>query len=180
MNPELSRKILDDFKKLPAGEKINECIQCGTCSASCPVAAAMENTPRKIIAMLRADKIDEVLQSDTVWLCASCYSCTVRCPAGIKFTDFMYQLKRMGVKYNIKPKNKSGLKLAQSFCETVKRNGRDFEPELLIRYNLRTNIFNFLKIIPLGLNLFFKNRMPVFPSKVKGVKNINRALNKVK
>ncbi|MCX7698202.1 MAG: 4Fe-4S dicluster domain-containing protein [Candidatus Goldbacteria bacterium] len=180
MNPELSRKIFEEFKKIPAGEKINECIQCGTCSASCPVAAAMENTPRKIIAMLRADRIDEVLKSNTVWFCASCYSCTVRCPAGIKFTDFMYQLKRIGVKYRIKPKNKNGLKLAQCFCDTVNKYGRDFEPELLIRYNLRTNIFNFFKIIPLGLKLFLTKRMPIFPSKVKGIKNIRKSLEKIK
>ncbi len=180
MNPELSKKILEEFRKIPAGEKINECIQCGTCSASCPVAAAMENSPRKIIAMLRADRIDEVLQSNTVWLCASCYSCTVRCPAGIKFTDFMYQLKRIGVKYRIRPENKNGLKLAQCFCDTLRNHGRDFEPELLVRYNLRTSIFNFFKIIPLGLKLFLKKRMPVFPSKVKGIKHIKSSLEKIK
>lgn len=71
-------------------EELLKCIQCGTCSASCPTAYAMDYTPRQIIAALRAGELDKVLRSNTPWLCASCYYCTVRCPAGIQFTEFLY------------------------------------------------------------------------------------------
>ena len=47
---------------------------------------------REIIAALRAGMLDRVLNSNTVWLCTSCYSCYVRCPAGIPYTDVMYEL----------------------------------------------------------------------------------------
>ena len=33
---------------IPAGELLNRCIQCGTCSASCPSAHAMDLTPRQM------------------------------------------------------------------------------------------------------------------------------------
>ena len=45
--------------------------------------------------------IDRVVKSNTIWLCTSCYYCTVRCPAGIKITDLMYELKRMAIKYDL-------------------------------------------------------------------------------
>lgn len=76
------------------GNPIDICIQCGTCSASCPVVSCMEYTPRQIIAMVRAGLKDEVLGSGAIWTCASCYNCTVRCPKGIKITEMMYALKR--------------------------------------------------------------------------------------
>jgi heterodisulfide reductase subunit C len=172
----LTKEVLEQFKKIPGGDKISQCIQCGTCSASCPVSFAMEYVPRQVIAKLRAGEIEDVLKSDTAWICASCYSCTVRCPAGIKFTDFMYQLKRAGIEFGILPKNKNGIKMAKSFGETVKKYGRNFEPELIIRYNL-PNPFNFLKVMPLGLKLLAHNRMPMLPAKVKGSKYIKKALS---
>ena len=79
---------------MPRGDKIDQCLQCGTCSASCPASSAMQHPPRAILAALRAGMLDKVFESNTVWLCASCYSCTVRCPAGIPFTEVMYELKR--------------------------------------------------------------------------------------
>ena len=68
---DLSREFLRQVHELPQGEKIDQCIQCGTCSASCPTSAAMEYGPREIIAALRAGMLDRVLKSNTVWLCAS-------------------------------------------------------------------------------------------------------------
>jgi heterodisulfide reductase subunit C len=171
----LTKEVLEEFKKIPGGDKIKECIQCGTCSASCPAVSGMDYAPRQVIAKLRANEIEDVLKSNTAWVCASCYSCTVRCPAGIKFTDFMYQLKRAGIEFGILPKNKNGIRLAKSFGNTVKKYGRNFEPELIIRYNI-TNPFNFLKVAPLGIKLFTHNRMPILPSKVKGAKHIKKAL----
>jgi len=65
------------------GNPINACIQCGTCSGTCPVANYMDQTPRRLIGMINADFKDDVLDCNTYWFCASCYHCTVRCPADI-------------------------------------------------------------------------------------------------
>lgn len=175
----LSKRVYEELLQLPGGGNIKECIQCGTCSGSCPVAHTMDYFPRKVIAMLRAGKIEEVLKSDTIWICASCYSCTVRCPAGIKYTDFMYHLKRTGEREGIKPKNQTGVKLARSFNKVVSGHGRSYEPELMLRFHL-PDIFSLIKLAPFGLKLFFKNRMPILPSRVKGVKHIKKALELVK
>ena len=95
----LNLDFLDEIYALPGGQEIKKCIQCGSCSGSCPVSHMMDYAPRKIFSLICSGFRDEVLGSNTIWLCSSCYSCTVRCPAGIKFTDVMYELKRLGNDY---------------------------------------------------------------------------------
>ena len=79
------------------GEPLKTCIQCGTCSGTCPVAGYMDHTPRQIIAMINQGMKDQVLESNTFWYCASCYHCTVRCPQEINITELMYALKRYSI-----------------------------------------------------------------------------------
>ena len=64
-------KFLDEISSIPGGEKIRHCIQCGTCSASCPMVFKMDHSPRKIFAMAKAGMRKEVLSSTTIWYCVS-------------------------------------------------------------------------------------------------------------
>ncbi len=75
-------------------EMLAACIQCGTCSGTCPTAFVMDYTPRHLWRLLQAGLIDEVLNSSTFWLCTSCYSCTISCPRGVLTTEMMLRLKR--------------------------------------------------------------------------------------
>jgi len=172
---ELADELLQSVYAIPNGEKIKECIQCGTCSASCPSAAAMEYGPREVLAALRAGMLDRVLDSKTVWMCVSCYACTVRCPAGIPFTDVMYELKRLEVDKGLS-KDANGATMAKAFAETVDQHGRSVETKLLRRYFLRTNPFKALPQIPLAMSLFFKGRLEIFGRKIKGLKNLRKML----
>jgi len=174
----LSEEFLEGVCALPHGERIKECIQCGTCSASCPSSAAMEYGPREIIASLRAGMLDRVLNSRTVWLCVSCYSCTVRCPAEIPFTDVMYELKRLEVDKGLS-KDASGAAMSQAFAETVDRHGRNVETELLRKYYLRTNPFKALAQVPLAMKLFFRGRLEIFPRKIKGLEGLHKMLGAI-
>ena len=67
------KAALGDLSNIPGGEEIRLCIQCGTCTASCPNANKMDYAPRQIIAMARAGMLDEVLSSNSMWYCASCF-----------------------------------------------------------------------------------------------------------
>ncbi|MGB3903602.1 MAG: 4Fe-4S dicluster domain-containing protein [Anaerolineae bacterium] len=159
-------------------KELLECIQCGTCSASCPTAYAMDHTPRQIIAALRADQLENVLRSNTPWLCASCYYCTVRCPAGIQFTDFMYLLKRMAVERGLHPPGSPAL--YQAFVNTVDRYGRSAETELMIRYFLSTlNPLGLIKLAPFGLKMLLRGRFPLLPHRIKGRRNLARMLEHI-
>ena len=73
------RDFVDELLSVPGGDRVHDCIQCGTCG-SCPVSYFMDNPPRKLLAMIRAGMREEVLASNTMWLCTSCYACTVQCP----------------------------------------------------------------------------------------------------
>ena len=99
---ELRQIFLEQVHLIPGGEKIKKCIQCGTCTGSCPVSYAMDISPRQLIALFRAGEMEAIMKSRTIWICASCYACTTRCPSGIKITDIIYALKRtaMGNKYS--------------------------------------------------------------------------------
>ncbi len=82
--------LLHEVAKRTAGDsRLEMCIQCGTCGGSCPSAAAMDHTPRLLFAMLRAGMRDEVMTSNTFWVCVSCYHCMVRCPQEVHIPDVM-------------------------------------------------------------------------------------------
>ena len=171
---DLSREFLRRVHELPQGKKIDECIQCGTCSASCPTSAAMEYGPREIIAALRAGMLDRVLRSNTVWLCASCYSCTVRCPAKIPFTDVMYELKRLGIKYGIYPKRTTNAVMSEAFAEVVDAHGRNAEPKLIRKYYLRTNPFKIFGQLGLTMRLIARGRLDFLPHTIKGIEGLRK------
>jgi len=86
----LDRSFLETIDPL---EKLRRCIQCGTCSATCPTAYAMDYSPRQVWRMIQLGLRDEVLSSRTFWLCTTCKACQVRCPRGIDLMDAMIALK---------------------------------------------------------------------------------------
>ena len=137
------------------GEKLFSCIQCGTCSGTCPVSHYMDHTPRRIIAMIREGFRDEVLHCFTIWLCASCYACTVDCPREIKITDVMYALKQEAIARGVYPKRFPIPVLAREFFRGVQSCGRSNELPLMIRLLLKTNPQN----VSIGLRLWWTGRL---------------------
>jgi heterodisulfide reductase subunit C len=165
---ELARVFQEDIYGLPDGKKIKACLQCGTCGGSCPTAYAMDYTPREIFAAFRAGMLDRVVQSKSVWMCASCYQCTVRCPAGIKITDVMYELKRLGTQYGMYPKDVTVPALSETFVATVDRYGRQAEFEMMRKFYFRTGIFKAIKNLGLALKMRSRGRLALGGKKIKG------------
>lgn len=156
---ELNHAFSDWITSVPGGENLAECIQCGTCSGSCPLSIYMDYTPRKLINMARAGFKDEVLGSFTIWLCASCYSCTDNCPMNIKVTDLMYILRQRAILEKKHPKRFPTAVLSKEFFSMIGRHGRTSETYLLIYLILKTNPLNFIKMAPLGLKLLKTGRI---------------------
>ena len=173
---QLSKDFLQHICSIPQGKKIKECLQCGTCSASCPTSHAMDYSPREIVAALRAGMLDRVLGSNTVWLCTSCYSCTVRCPAGIPFTDVMYELKRLGVERGLLPPRDPTAVMAKAFVRTVNRHGRNHETELLKGFYLRTRPWKALGQMPLVWRLLRRGRLAVWAHNIRGLEGLKKML----
>ncbi|RLG28925.1 heterodisulfide reductase [Methanosarcinales archaeon] len=96
-------KLNPNFKyevaKAPGGEGILKCFACGTCTASCPVRAINDKyNPRRIIHMVLLGMREEVLNSEFIWLCATCYACQERCPQGVRITDIMCALQNIAAR----------------------------------------------------------------------------------
>ncbi len=86
------------------GEKLFGCYQCGTCSAGCPFIEDMDIAPDEVIRHVVLDK-KEVLQSKTIWVCSSCYTCAERCPRDLNLTKIMEALRQIILRKNIDKTN---------------------------------------------------------------------------
>lgn len=89
VDPEFKRKL----STVHGGETLMHCYQCGTCTATCPISRFTDiYRPNKIIHLAKLGIKNTF--SDAVWFCVVCYSCTERCPQGVKVADVMRALKK--------------------------------------------------------------------------------------
>jgi len=166
----------DWIQSVAGGENLRQCIQCGLCSATCPLSLYMDYTPRRLINLAREGFKKEVLSSFTIWLCASCYACRAECPKQIKVTDIMYTLKRRAIQENAFPKRFPIPVLAREFGKMVFTFGRVNETLLVIDLFLRTNWLRFLSMTGLGLNLMRTGRMSFLPESIKRREELRKIL----
>ncbi len=95
----LDPKFKYEVTKIPGGQNIMRCFQCGTCNVGCPVREIEEKyNPRRIIRMTVLGMRERVLSSDFIWLCSECYTCQERCPQDVRIPEFMTALKNLAVK----------------------------------------------------------------------------------
>jgi heterodisulfide reductase subunit C len=159
------------------GENLRHCIQCGICSATCPLALYMDYTPRRLINLARAGFKQEVLSSFTIWLCASCYSCRVECPKKIQVTDIMYLLKRRAIEEGVYPRRFPIPILAREFGRMVFFWGRVNETLLATNIFLRTSWMKLFGMTRLGLNLMRTGRVSFLPEHIKRRGELRKVLN---
>ncbi len=92
------RKIKDPFvAKVEeiSGQNLLACYQCGKCSAGCPAVSEMDILPNQIIRYLQLGFKDELLQSKSIWICASCFTCNARCPKGINIAEIIEAIRQI-------------------------------------------------------------------------------------
>ena len=178
---ELDRNFIKEIKDMSGCEEIDRCIQCGTCSSSCPMAVYMDHPPRKIISMIKNGFKDEALRSFTIWLCPSCYTCQVRCPSNIKITDVMYALKRKAIEEKIYPSSFAIPVLAREMYKLIAKNGRNSELWLVVNMYLKSkNPLGLLKMAPMGIDLMKTGRMSLKKEKIKNKKQLRSLLKAVR
>jgi quinone-modifying oxidoreductase subunit QmoC len=160
-------------------DRLRQCIQCGTCSATCPLSDYMDYTPRRLIAMTRAGFRDDVLGSYAIWACTSCYSCTVECPKEIPITEVMYALRRIAVSERKYPKHFTTSVMAREFVSSIEKHGRSTESWISTKLYLKTDPVELLKLAPLGLRLFRHGRMGLRHESVRRPAQLRRMLQAI-
>jgi heterodisulfide reductase subunit C len=173
---EADPKWADEISKQPGCDRIWSCIQCGTCSGTCPLSIYMDFTPRRIIALVREGFRNDALGSQTIWLCASCYSCAVHCPQDVHITDLMYGLKREAIKFQMYPRRFPIPMLAREFYEIVRRHGRSSEFWLVLRMAFRANPFALFSMMGSGWDLLRTGRLSLRYERIERIHELQREL----
>ena len=157
---ESRRDFIKEVMKMPGGEKILECIQCGSCAGGCPAMFAMDYSPMQIIKMINLGMKEEVLSSSTIWVCSACYTCATRCPRNVSFTTLMMSLRNKAINENLVT-NDVNLKFHKYFFEVVNKYGRLHEPELLFNLLKKSDVKSLRHNANLALRLLKKGKLQI-------------------
>jgi heterodisulfide reductase subunit C len=147
-------------------EMIRPCIQCGTCTGSCPNAFAMDHTPRQLWRLVLMGMEDEIFHSKTFFLCSDCYYCTLRCPRGLPLTEAMDALKQIAAAEN-PAEYRHSILFYKNFIGSVRRHGRVREMEFMTHYFAAlNNPLAPFRFASLGIKLMRKRKISLqIPSK---------------
>ena len=158
-----------------AGQEVLTCIQCGTCSASCPTANLMRPSIRKLIKLCLDGKKEAALHNDTLWLCTSCLLCTVRCPRGIRPKAVVSALKDLAEREGIRGKDPA---YEQLFLKQIKDFGRISELPLTGEFLL---VFpqGMVQSMQMGLELAPKGKISLVTEKIRGRDEVKRIVEEL-
>ncbi|MCU7943814.1 MAG: 4Fe-4S dicluster domain-containing protein [Candidatus Thiodiazotropha sp. (ex Cardiolucina cf. quadrata)] len=143
LNTAMIEKYRSNFLKeveanVEEGEWVKMCMQCGVCSGSCPLGKHWDHPPQEIFMMIRANKREEVLSTDSMWMCTSCYNCIARCPRGLPITHIMHGLAVYSKRLGLTQKKQPTAEFSQIFWDNLMKKGRVNE-------------------LKLGLSMYFKD-----------------------
>ncbi len=165
--------------EVEGGERLHQCIQCGTCSSVCPLSAYMDLTPRRLIAMARAGARDDVLHSVSPWVCTSCYACTIECPKQIPITEIMHALRRISLREVTYPRRFITPVMTREFVDMIQDRGRSTESWISLNLYLKTKPTELLKSAPTGVRLLRKGRLGIRRESIKAREDLRAMLKAV-
>jgi quinone-modifying oxidoreductase subunit QmoC len=193
----LNREMVEQYRnnflrevedKVEEGAWVKMCMQCGVCAGSCPFGPHWEHSPQKLFMMIRAGKREDVLASDSMWMCTSCYNCVVRCPRQLPITHIMHGLANYAHRLGIAPKGQPTREFAKLFWDNLVKKGRINELKLTMghyfRDGLAAGVKNGLAMKDIGLSLLKAGRLnpmeAVGGHAVKDLKGFHAMLEKAK
>jgi len=86
-------EVVEKIEEL-SGQNIFDCYQCGMCSAGCPLVEEMDLLPNQVLHALQM-KDEAAMTANSMWICASCYTCEVRCPKGVDLAKLMEAMRQI-------------------------------------------------------------------------------------
>ncbi|HEU19511.1 MAG TPA: heterodisulfide reductase [Deltaproteobacteria bacterium] len=170
--------FLEEVNRRIDGVPIQRCYHCRKCTAGCPIAFAMEYNPNKIIRMIQNGKKADVLNSSTIWLCASCETCVTRCPNDVDIARMMDVLREMAIEERVDIREKNILKFHEAFLSSVKMGGRINEPFMIANYKLKSG--DYFSDVGMGLSMLMKGKLSLFSPRTKDIKAVKKIFNETK
>ena len=192
-NKSMVEKYRNNFLKeveanVEEGEWVKMCMQCGVCAGSCPLGPSWEHSPQEIFMMIRAGKREEILTSESMWMCTSCYNCIVRCPRELPITHIMHGLANYAHRLGIAPKMNPTRRFAKIFWDNIASTGRVNEINLSIKLYFMDGIVSGIKkgieMMWVGLGMLKTGRLDpmalVAGGGIKDTKGLRAMLKKAK
>ena len=160
------------------GQKVRSCYQCKKCSAGCPVAFATDLLPHEVMRMVVYGQEGRLLESSAIWLCASCETCTTRCPNEIDIAGVMDGLRRMAIREGVEPVEHEVSAFHTSFLEGIKLTGKTNEPVLIGAYKALSR--RFFDDLGLGAVMLAKGKIKIVPRVVRDRRALRRIFRETK
>lgn len=155
-----------------SGQNIQNCYQCGKCTAGCPTAFAMDAPPSMVMHMVQLGLADAALTRRSIWLCAGCGTCTTRCPRDVDIARVMKTLCEIAIERRMPVPQQDVKTFHEAFLRSIKWHGRAHELGMMAELKLRTG--NLFQDIPLGINLFLKGKLGLLPHRIEGVGEVRK------
>jgi heterodisulfide reductase subunit C len=172
-DPDFIQKVIEEVPE------VNRCYQCLTCTLGCPLAFAMDLKPHEILKHVQLGEKEKVLRASTCWMCASCETCSTRCPNEIPIIKLMDLLRRLAVEEGMV--TEQGPVVNDVFLDEIRKRGRVHELSLILDLKRRTG--GLFKIDPdeirLGLGMFLHGKLKLLPSKIKGTDVIKKIFTRL-
>jgi len=141
------------------------------------MAEAMDILPSQVIRMAQLGRGEELLRSETIWVCVSCYTCSIRCPNDIHIAHVMDSLRELALQQGVPPKRERVVLFHQLFLASIREYGRVYEAKLLAKYEAKAG--ELLKNVLLGLSMFLKGKLALLPHKVADIKGVEKTFGRM-
>jgi heterodisulfide reductase subunit C len=124
----------------------------------------MDYKPHQVMQMLALGMHDRLLTCRTIWLCASCYTCSTRCPNDIDVAAVMDRLRQTALREGAAPAEKDVPLFHKAFLDSIRAHGRVHELSMMARYKMATH--RYFDDMRLGLRMFMRGKLRLLPSRV--------------
>ncbi len=161
-----------------SGEKARLCYQCGKCSTGCLFNFAMDILPHQVMKLIQYGQKERLLSSGTIWICASCETCSVRCPNGIEVSRVIDTLREMALREGVKPAHKSIPLFHRCFLGNIAATGRISEPILMGSY--KTLSGDLFSDIGLAFNMLAKGKIKIIPEVMRRREEVRKIFKETK
>jgi heterodisulfide reductase subunit C len=153
-----------------SGESVSKCYQCRKCTNGCPLALAMDVMPNQVMRMVQLGLEGEVLRSKTIWICASCQTCTTRCPNDIDIAHLMDALRQLNRERGLAPGEAKVVKFHRAFLNSIRWHGRVFEAGMVAEYKLAAK--DFFGDMRLAWEMLKRGKLKFLPDRIKGRRQV--------
>jgi heterodisulfide reductase subunit C len=160
-----------------SGQAVSRCYQCGNCTAGCPMSFTFDYPVSRVMRLIQAGQKEPVLSSRAIWLCATCETCTQRCPNNIDVAGIMDTCRHMA-----RREGKTGVwpvrAFFDSFIDTIRLHGRSHEIGIMTLFMLRTG--RFWTDVDLAPKTLPKGKLPIKPHRIAGREEVAGIISRFK